>query len=94
MYTKGEWMADNGDSEYWGVFTDIDDDGICYMCEPNGKLLRTFDEAEANAHLISAAPDLYEACKLALNFIGRDKQTRVILEKALAKANQSSNSQA
>ncbi len=62
-YTKGEWTADDGDSEIWGVFSDIDADGIAYLCEPNGKLLRSFDECKANAQLISAAPELYEACK-------------------------------
>ncbi len=61
--TKGGWVADNGDSEIWGVFSEIDADGIAYLCEPNGKPLRSFEEAEANAHLIAAAPDMYEALK-------------------------------
>jgi hypothetical protein len=63
-YTKGEWIADNGDSELWGVFQKEDCLGIAYLCEPNGQLLRE-EESEANAHLIAAAPLGYELAKLA-----------------------------
>ena len=97
-YTKGKWKADNGDSELWGVFTDLDDDGICYMCEPNGVLLRP-GEAQANAHLIASAPAMYEALKTALvdirglvrkmNWDNEKEELKMAtghIEKALAKA--------
>jgi len=58
-FTKGEWTADNGESELWGIFQKEDCQGIAYLCEPDGTLLRP-EEAEANAHLIVAAPDMYE----------------------------------
>lgn len=58
-YTKGEWIADNGGSELWGIFQKEDCQGIAYLCEPDGKLLRE-NEAEANAQLISSAPRGYE----------------------------------
>ena len=54
-YTKGEWIADNGDSNLWGIFQKEDCQGIAYLCEPDGTLLRE-NEAEANAHLIAPAP--------------------------------------
>jgi len=54
------------------------------------------NEMDANAHLISAAPDMYEACKktlLLLQYIttgdfeiGKDKPVRDLLEKVIAKA--------
>ena len=53
-YTKGEWIADNGESELWGIFQKQDCQAIAYLCEPNGQLLRE-EEAEANAQLIAAA---------------------------------------
>jgi len=64
-HTPAPWIADNGDSELWGIFQKQDCNGIAYLCEPNGELLRE-NEAEANAHLIAAAPELLEACKQAL----------------------------
>lgn len=49
-------------------------------------------EAEANARLIAAAPDLLDACEVALEFIGRsnktdwDNEITPVLEQAIAKA--------
>ena len=96
-HTPGEWKADNGDSELWGVFTDLDDDGICYMCEPSGVLLRP-GEAQANAERIVKAVnchnDLVEALKALNKYLeaGYPQNMRlkeiavVLLDKALAKA--------
>jgi len=53
-YTKGEWTADNGESELWGIFQKEDCKGIAYLCEPDGTLLCP-EQAEANARLIVAA---------------------------------------
>ena len=95
-YTKGKWKADNGDSELWGVFTDLDDDGICYMCEPNGVLLRP-EEAQANAERIVKAVNCHDDLVGALKELARllppktPEDSRLILkaEKALAKAESS-----
>lgn len=91
MFTKGEWIADNGESEIWGVFSDMDSDGIAYLCEPNGTPLRSFDEAKANAQLIASAPKLYEALKevketLAFTSKWGDYPDKEKIDKALAKA--------
>lgn len=54
-YTKGEWT------------TKTMIDGTIIIKAPDGKCPATVwdcPEAEANAHLIAAAPDMYEALKL------------------------------
>jgi len=87
-YTKGEWIADNGESELWGIFQKEDCQGIAYLCEPDGALLRP-EEAEANANLIAAAPDMYEVLKMAreeLCFGGDWETAKAKIGKALAKA--------
>jgi hypothetical protein len=53
----------------------------------------TEDECEANARLIAAAPELYEGCKRALNYIENTEgefdfelDTGIFIRAALAKA--------
>jgi len=57
MYTKGEWKAEIGYTNIW----------ITANVYPSGKKHSTVaeiptsnDNAEANAHLIAASPDMYE----------------------------------
>lgn len=46
-----------------------------------------YEEAEANAHLIAAAPELYEACKMALLKCQiTDSWHNDVLKQAIAKA--------
>lgn len=73
-YTKGEWKTYKNALGQWAISTDT---------EPIAQVERHY-----NAQLIASAPDLYEACKLALHYIGtsQDKKARVIVEQALAKA--------
>ena len=91
-YTKGEWKAkkttvvipskhDSNMTDFVVAQTDI-------YCSVEGK------EAEANARLISAAPDMYEALR-ALSFqfasavekpYSKDKEIYEQAQKALAKA--------
>ena len=91
-YTKGGWKADNGDSELWGVFEKDNGAEIAYLGEFNGEkfinIERTFDEYKGNAHLIAAAPDMYEALR-AMADIHSPYSPRVahdMADKALAKA--------
>ena len=76
-YTKGGWIADNGDSELWGIFQKEDSKAIAYLCEPSGKLLRE-SEAEANAHLIASAPSLHKELS---NLVSRIEQGLALGEK-------------
>ena len=83
-YTKGEWKAvyhgwvDDGSKPIW--FVETADDVICEIHD------------KANAQLISASPDLYEALKDALNTLDAvdnlypTPNTQCIIKKALAKA--------
>lgn len=69
MFTQGEWMVNGygGDMQPL-VMTKDRNTYIAIVCaggndEPN------LEEAEANAQLIAAAPDLLAACKEAMKFI-------------------------
>ena len=89
-YTKGEWIFD---AEHMFIKTHTKVIGIM-------QYQSTSNEVEANAHLIAAAPMLYEACQSALALL-KDQYNIVLgqypkygkfpgiilLEKALAKAN-------
>ena len=65
-YTKGPWVAsamDNG-LEWEIKDTHMDEYDICECFGSPGFDVRGGDAtAEANAHLVAAAPDLYEALK-------------------------------
>ena len=55
-WTPGPWeVGDNGD--VWGP----DDELICFGLRVLDPSPRTDEQRHANAHLISAAPDLYQA---------------------------------
>ena len=57
-HTKGEWVAEFESAYSGGSIFAIDDNKREYICTTSGN-------AKANAQLISAAPDLLEACELA-----------------------------
>lgn len=73
-YTKGEWkLNDTAFSRYStyrgkvsGARTFVVNEGLEQIAEAQGS---TQIEAEANAHLIAAAPEMYEACKRAYRAI-------------------------
>lgn len=85
QYTKGEWIAVNGRILCKTQFSGVAD--IAQL------IARDTRESElANARLISASPDLYEACKQALTFFTEyDIENKVIsglslqLNEAIAK---------
>lgn len=94
-FTSGEWKYDNGD------IVVIDDDGDDIVIAGMGQTSRCRQyqytlvdnkEKRANANLIAAAPDMYEALKLALEEHNKkyDKCTDCAvytkITKALAKA--------
>lgn len=71
-YTKGPWRVEEGTTLIWGACDpdDTSDRGMGYpitecKTSPGYSLWAkgpTADEGEANARLIAAAPDLFEAC--------------------------------
>lgn len=82
-YTRGEWKVSHPL------------DNITYLGTQEGTIAKVqwhagipIPEQKANAQLISAAPDLYEACEMALKYFGKKEfpKTHSILTKALAKA--------
>jgi hypothetical protein len=90
MYTKGPWIYDNMQDNYYGNVIRINGTVICRMINQGTMSVM---EHNANAHLISACPDLLEACRAAferltdndmmvLGSYGLTKQ----LEQAIAKA--------
>jgi len=72
-YTRGEWFYANGAIQ----------NGNHVIAEMN----YVGDNVEADAHLIAAAPNMYEALKCALDLCDlREGATREVVEKALAEA--------
>jgi hypothetical protein len=69
-YTKGPWHWDSGDIgiEYSRQYSDIYTDDETIIAEINWHI----PEHEANAHLIAAAPDLYNALKDVLRSCRHD----------------------
>jgi len=76
-FTSGEWKvgypAINEPDRF--IIT-ADNDGIvhAHVYGANGTT-REIEEAEANAKLIAAAPDLFKACKMAEKLIGEMNAT-------------------
>ena len=102
-YTKGEWKAKRGHpSTNFTIFVEHGDkmigeikipdiETIALLYPPDNMPFDKGDVAEeANAHLISAAPDMYEACKEMLEELKITKGAAGIWlvrwAKALAKA--------
>jgi hypothetical protein len=88
-HTPGEWRAHNVHVAAHDVGT-LEKDGYNDHCIVEAADGRDLKEAQANARLIAAAPDLLEACKLMIGYgpgkmpDGRD--TDDVLRAAAAKA--------
>lgn len=89
-FTSGEWKVSNN-GETLKVKTG-DQTTVCQLTFLKGahgmKGRKPEGEAKANAHLIAAAPDMYEALKLLVKFCDLYQNEKVIknAEAALAKA--------
>ena len=59
-WTKGPWVVDQGAK----VYCEDSTGSIVAQCDDFSFVFRDDGEQEANAHLISAAPDMYEALKV------------------------------
>lgn len=91
MYTKGEWIVHE-----WGNKFQVMEAQVRTTSKPEitmtGQRIIAKEITKANAHLISAAPDLYEACLSALGVMatldqnkGWVKEISSVIQKALAK---------
>ncbi len=83
-YTKGEWKAKPKQGAILGQGTEK------FMVESEPMWVALVP-SEQDAHLIAAAPDMYEALKIARHFLktegyGDDDFPIKIIDKALAKA--------
>jgi hypothetical protein len=63
MYTKGEWTVEHE----FNVFSDNRLVAACGGYADNWKTEEVHNENKSNAHLIAAAPDMYEALKRFLD---------------------------
>ena len=90
MYTKGEWLPYQLKSNNVSVCVKTEGDSVAVEIASLNTLLG-YDTVVANANLIAAAPDLYEACKEARRNIDLTGYVTVVtivnfIDKALAKA--------
>lgn len=104
-YTKGPWESDNERPEVWAgdgfAIAEVYDwclrrdfDGRSHPATtPDAGIDRTREEVLANARLIAAAPDLYEACQAWVRGFGNEADESAALrltEAALSKAGEQS----
>lgn len=82
-FTPGPWWTYKNSAGSWVVATRRDDwpedtkpqhggAAICIGCGDHTELRTSGDAYQANAHLIAASPDLYEACEAALSMARMD----------------------
>jgi hypothetical protein len=89
-FTKGPWRiaGHHGQHDECGAFINGGDGKR--VADTPGEIHRSYAEDEANAHLIEAAPDLYDALKTLEQLAGiassSDDPARIRARKALAKA--------
>ena len=76
--TKGKWKVVGANH----VYCDINESESRLIAKIGGE----DEETEANAHLIAAAPDMYEALKDAEKTLRRNGIVLVLVIRALAKA--------
>ena len=67
-YTKGDWKITKWNGGHG--FNVFGDDGFVASVPMSTGLKHTMRECQANAQLIAAAPDLYEALKELLDALG------------------------
>ncbi len=77
-FTKGEWRIND------------DIDGLSVAFNDDGELITDYVYELADAHLISAAPEMYEMLETAMNILTGDdfknEVSAIDIEKLLAKA--------
>lgn len=94
QHTPGPWKVSQSASLSAGRPVKTRDGQAVALCPAAGLGLpfdQACDQADANARLIAAAPDLLEACKRALDIINKETcgfygDDRKIIESAIAKA--------
>lgn len=90
LYSAGPWRKVTADDETWLAVEDYNGNRVCTieLSEESKELNR---EAEANARLIAAAPELLSACRAALldlcddETFGEHRTTIETLKKAMSK---------
>lgn len=66
-HTPGEWTCEHGTSDQFHIHNEV---GLCIAstCDraqhPDSAAAKTYEEDEANAELMAAAPDLLAACRV------------------------------
>ena len=71
-FTKGEWQAD-----IYGLGEHIK---VCVYVPGGGFEITNIPDAEANAHLIAAAPDMYAALEYLQSIFNHESRSVTILD--------------
>jgi len=86
-YTKGEWRIAKRDGHSVGVRPVIYTKDVDRIAIISYRGVPSIEEADANARLIAAAPDLLDACKLCRhNENKRWSEIKEVLDRAITKA--------
>ena len=88
--TKGNWFfKEQGDANDFCILTKEDCGLIKWVASFNLNGTQSINEQRANAKLMAAAPELFEACERALQVLEQENifgQARLLLAVAIKKA--------
>ncbi len=91
-YTKGEWKAQQQKNLASGKYEwviKVNESEVSDRVIATTPYAKKLNDHEANANLISAAPNMYDACRFALGVLlidGDKDNAKYWLKKALSKA--------
>lgn len=88
-FTNGEWSPIITECSDWLLSVVISESEDRVICHTTADSKMSSEQQKANAHLISAAPDLFEACERALQVFDEENiygQARLLIETSIRKA--------
>jgi len=85
-HTQGEWAYDVNANKGFDIYLNGSIKVIANVLHKDVSYMPSKQEAEANARLIAAAPDMYDSLKEIKGLVGIDGKIAEIIKAALSKA--------